>query len=51
MSGNQRRLGFRVVYCHVQLSGIDIYIKLHEGRKKKDCKVLHSYVKTIESER
>lgn len=35
VSGNQRRLGFRVVYCHVQLSGIDIYIKLQERTEEK----------------
>ena len=35
MSGNQSRLSFRVVYCHVQLSGIDIYIKLQERTEEK----------------
>jgi len=34
---DQRSLGFRVGHCHVQLTGVDIYIKLqvtYNGKKE-----------------
>ena len=41
MRSDQRNLGFRVGYCHVQLTGVDIYIKLlvtnSEERKIKSA--------------
>ena len=35
VSGDQRRLGFRDGHCHVQLTGIVIYIKLQERIKDR----------------
>ena len=54
-ASDQRSFGFRVGHCHVQLSGVNIYIKLQstpKGERKikgaKSRTLLRFYIKTIE---